>query len=289
MYRAAAAIVTALSIIVAAPCHAGTFVQAAKLGGFAREWLVHTPPQYKRGHPLPLVILYHGQNGSPQGIESNSHLDNLADRMGFIVVYPAGVEGTWASHSFTKADAANVDDVAFTEVLLDNVELKYSIDPQHVVLAGFSMGARMVNLLGCRLADRIVGIVAVSGTLMADLAAGCQPSRPLTVIEFHGSADPFIPMQGGYTGPNKTGFSTPVEANIAAWASRDKCGETPATSLLPGTHEFPSTQVENFSGCPAGTQVRLYEVMGAGHVWPAGQPVDASVLIGELAVKRTVY
>ena len=288
MHRIVAAIVTALAFVLSAPSYAGTFLQTAKLAGMTREWLVHTPPNYKRGNPLPLVILYHGQNGSPQVIEGKSHLDYLADRMEFIVVYPEGVEGTWASRSFTKADAAGVDDVVFTEALLDNVELKYSIDPQHVVLAGFSVGARMVNLLGCRLADRVVGIVAVSGTLMADLAAGCQPSHPLTVIEFHGSTDPFIPMQGGYTGPNKTGFSTPVEANIAAWAGRDKCEGAPVKSLLPGTREFPSVQVENFMGCPAGTQVRLYEIMGKGHEWTGSQPVDASLVIGELVTKKKI-
>lgn len=287
MRRTTVALLAGL-LVLAAPCHAGTFQQSAKLAGFTRTWLVHLPKSYKRGHPVPLVIAYHGRNGTPQALERSTRLDEQADRLGFIVVYPTGVEGSWNLHGFTAADAAGVDGIAFATALLDRLELNYSIDPKRIVLAGFSDGGNMVNWLGCRLADRVTAIVPIGGTLVTELAPGCKPSRPLTVIEFHGSADLLVPFAGAYIGPNNTGLSLSVEANIAAWAARDRCAAAPRKSLLPGTGSFPPVQVEDFAGCPAGTQVRLYEVMGGAHTWPSGQPVDASLVIGQLAAERKV-
>lgn len=284
MYRA---VLFAALLLSAAPCRAGSITDFGLLAGHPRQWLVHLPPHYKRGQPLPLVILYHPKGGTAGAFERATDMDSFADRMHFIAVYPSGFEQTWASHSGTDADAAKIDDVAFTAALLDQLELKYSIDPQRVVLAGFAEGAQMVNLLGCRLADRVTGLVAVAGILSPDAAQDCHPSRALTVIEFHASADPFVPFAGGPS-PKGGGNGMGVAANVAGWAAREGCKPTPAKSLLPGTSKFPPAEVQDFGGCTSGIQVRLYEVMGAWHLWFRGQPADVDDAITELVTNRKV-
>lgn len=283
MFRAITLVALLLALLAPSQSRAGSVTEFGLVAGHPRNWLVHLPSHYKRGQPLPLVIMYHDKGMAPAGLERTTDLDSLADRMHFIAVYPAALGGTWAVQGYGA-----VDDLSFTAGLLDQMELKFSVDPQRVVLAGFAQGAQMVNLLGCRLADRVSGIVVVAGTLSPDLAKDCHPSRPLTVVEFHASADRWVPFVGG-SGPKGGGNGMGVEANVAGWATRDGCKATPAKTQLPGTDKFPSAQIEDFAGCPNGTQVRLYEIMGNWHLWFRGDPVDADVVIGELVVDRRVH
>jgi polyhydroxybutyrate depolymerase len=44
--------------------------------------------------------------------------------------------------------------------------------------------------LACELADRIVGIGVVAGTLGVD---DCDPASPVSVLHIHGTADQYLP------------------------------------------------------------------------------------------------
>ncbi|HEX7964854.1 MAG TPA: PHB depolymerase family esterase [Gammaproteobacteria bacterium] len=267
---------------VAGSVHAGTFTETAKSGGFDRTWYVHVPPSYRQGHPLPLVIVYHGSGGSGAKIESRIGLDAVADEQGFIAVYPDGISTVWAGGLADEADAAGVDDVAFTAALLDRLGAEYSIDRQHVVAAGFSNGAHLVHLLGCRLADRFTAIVPVGGTMAS--GSDCHPSRPVTVIEFHDARDPVNSYAGGRAGINGAGRAEAVPNGIWNWALRDKC-RTPASETRSPATGYPVVlNIDDFPGCSGSTIVRLYTLYNGTHAWP--HVPDASALIGELATGK---
>lgn len=286
------------SLYVTACNRAASASESATVDGRVREWLVHLPTAYEAGKPMPLVILYHGNGGSASGMERYAGLDAVADKLGFIVVYPSGYRRSWAAGLDTAADEAGVDDVTFTVALLDKLEKEYAIDGRHIVLAGFSNGSHMVELLGCRLADRITAIVPVSGTLASGFAADCKPARPISVIEFHGTGDPIDPYRGGPVGFPKRGSGEPVDQGIAEWAARDRCQAKPEEKVLRGADPVTIRQ-RDFLGCADSVEVRLYRLEGAGHVWPgsgqylperfigrATQAIDASAVIGELAVQK---
>ncbi|HET7395432.1 MAG TPA: PHB depolymerase family esterase [Gammaproteobacteria bacterium] len=270
--------------------------QQVEVGGRLRSWQVHLPAGYAPGKPLPLVIVFHGRLGTAAGMERLSGLDTVADRNNFIVVYPQGIDRSWAAHIGTPADKKGVDDVAFTTALLEQLEQEYPIDTSHIVLTGFSNGAHMVQLLGCRLAYRISAIVPVSGTLASSAAADCHPARPITVVEFHGTADPIDPYAGGHVAVFGSGNLQAAEQSIAGWAARDKCHDKPVEKSLPSNGDPFTVQERNFPGCTSGVSVRLYSITGAGHVWPGGRQylpvfvighatkaIDASAIIGALA------
>jgi polyhydroxybutyrate depolymerase len=285
-----------LSSLGLTACHASD-TESADIGGRTRQWHVHLPPGYKAGKAVPLLIVYHGRGGTAASMEDRFGLDPVTDREGFIAVYPEGVDRSWAAGVGTDADQAGVDDVAFTTALLDKLEQEYSIDTHHVVLAGFSNGAHMVHLLGCRLADRISAIVPVSGTLATQLSPGCRPARPLSVIEFHGTADPIDPYAGGPTGYRHTGSAESVDQGLEDWARRDGCSARSAMQQLPGNGDPFTVIQQDYLACPAGTVMRLYKITGAGHVWPGGpqylparyigkatRAVDASSIIGDIVM-----
>ena len=121
--------------------------------------------------------------------------------------------------------------------------------------------------------------------------AGCRPSRPVPVVAFHGTADPFVSYTGGL-GPsalklaapdgsrrtlgqvlgkaaqNCKGPSIPVIA--AAWAKRNGCAPKPSDRKV-------ATGVTLIAfSCPKGDEVELYRVTGGGHAWP-GSPVSKEI------------
>ena len=259
----------------------GDLLQTGVVGGRSRQWLVHVPPSYRAGHRVPLVIAFHGHYSSPEKMVHLTGLDQVANRAGFIVVYPAGIDRSWAAGVDSPADKAGVDDVAFTVVLLDRLQAQYSIDPGHIVLTGFSNGAHLVHLLGCRLAGRVSAIVPVSGTFAPSAAASCHPARPLSVVEFHGTSDPVDPFDGGRIHLPGGGQVLPVPVTISDWARWDHCGATPRDAVVGVSADGITVIRRYYPDCTDGVRVSLYEIAGAGHTWPGGPQYLPRFLIGK--------
>ena len=65
----------------------------------------------------------------------------------------------------------------------------------HVFATGMSNGGFMTNRLACDHADVFAAIAPVSGTLGVGVA--CNPSRPVSVLDAHGTGDAMVPFNGG--------------------------------------------------------------------------------------------
>lgn len=251
---------------------AGDFSDRILAGGRERSYLVHVPPG-AGARRLPLLLAFHGGGGHAAGMDRLTHLNSVADRYGFIVVYPEGIETSWADgRGNTPADRQGVDDVGFVVALLDRLASQVAIDPARVYATGISNGGMFVQRLGCELAQRLAGIFPDAGLMPAPIAPRCRPARPLTVIEVHGTADPLIPYAGGHDrGRGGGGDVLSAEETIALWARLNGCAGTPRTEALPDTaHDGTNVRVETFTGCTGGTSVALYTVENGGHTWPGG-------------------
>ena len=79
--------------------------------------------------------------------------------------------------------------------------------------------------------DVFASIAPVAGTLGADMS--CQPSRPISVLETHGTADQIVPFEGGQM-MGRGGASTIVSAPdmVTRWRTADGCQGAPADSVL---------------------------------------------------------
>jgi polyhydroxybutyrate depolymerase len=257
----------------AAPSHpSATF----EFGGLSRTYLVHVPP----GHPTGLVVNLHGggSNGSQQ--ERLTNFDAIADASGFVVVYPDGIDNNWADgRGASEPDRRGIDDVGFLTALALKLQNEHGIDPGHVFATGMSNGGFMANRLGCDRADVFAAVAPVAGTLGAGVA--CNPSRPVAVLEVHGTADPLVPFGGGtMRGRGGTSDIVSAPAMVERWRTADGCQGAPATETLAnagdGTvvHRFASTS------CAAGTAVVFYQVDDGGHTWPGGPQYLPKAIIG---------
>jgi polyhydroxybutyrate depolymerase len=241
-----------------------------KHGGAERFYEVHVPPQYREGTPTPVVLVWHGGGGFPEAVATQSHMNEVSDRHGFLVAYPAG-SGVFKSRLLTfnagsccgYAQNKGIDDVGFAAALIDDLARAYSVDQKRVYSTGISNGAMMSYRLACELPERIAAIGPVSGVLGVE---GKGAGRPVSVIHFHGTDDENSPYQGG---KGRHSFSRvdfrPVSDVVRFWVERNGC---PANAR--GKASRGDAEMTSWGPCKGGTDVVLWTLKGGGHAWPGG-------------------
>jgi polyhydroxybutyrate depolymerase len=237
-------------------------------GGLERTYQLHVPAGVD--HPAGLVINLHGAGATGGTQASLTNYNAVADQHGFAVVYPDGIDLSWADgRGASVPDRQGVDDVGFLVALADRLTHDYGISPGHVFATGLSAGAFMANRLACQRADVIAAIAPVAGSLGS--AVGCAPSRPVSVFATHGAADPVVPYNGGpMVGRGGPSDIVAPPAMAGRWRDLDHCPAAPVEDAV-------SAEVHRFtaSGCADGTEVVFVRVNGGGHEWFGGAS-DAS-------------
>src|SRR5271157_4259244 len=77
------------------PARAQTLERSLTVGGLARTYRLHVPPNRMTNQTAALILVFHGRGGSGAEMEQITGFNDLADRAGFVVAYPDGVGKTW--------------------------------------------------------------------------------------------------------------------------------------------------------------------------------------------------
>jgi polyhydroxybutyrate depolymerase len=274
-----------------------------------RAYSIHLPPNYSSSERIPVVVSFHGGGGQkdnvnkvscPDGDEDNDKcLFKLADREGFAVVTPNGTSyfflrtfnatnsgngtGEYACIS-PSACTNNIDDVGYFRALLSELDQAITVDESRIFLTGISNGAAMAHRLACEMADRVAAIAPIAGENQYSAVNDCKPARPVPVMEFHGTGDPFW-SYGTDTEDidlNGEGKALSVSHSISGWVSRNGCSATPTTENLPDSDSNDGSTVtkEGYSNCQGNADVILYKITGGGHTWPDGYQYFLESIVG---------
>lgn len=222
---------TVLSIVVLALTGAG---HTAGIDLGRGEVALTVPAGYDPAIPAPLVMLVHGYTGSGAGQNSYLKLGDLADQYGFFFIAPDGTkEASGDKNSFWNASKAccdfqnsNVDDSGYLSGLIDEVEKRYTIDPDRIFLMGHSNGGFMVHRMAYDHPDTIAAIVSLNGAAPLELDRP-RPARPVSVLHIHGTVDKL----NAYTGGEIYGNAYPgAPESVRKWAEYG-FGATQSTTL----------------------------------------------------------
>ncbi|HUP88418.1 MAG TPA: PHB depolymerase family esterase [Longimicrobiales bacterium] len=244
--------------------HAGT-THSFESSGLKREYVLYVPRTYNSSKAAPLVISLHAAGLWHAAQMEMSGWNDLADKRGFIVVYPSAVQ-TGISVWNVNEDPGPAGDVRFIAELIDSLKLKYNVDSTRIYANGMSNGGGMSFVLSCALSDRIaaVGLVGSAQTLRWDW---CRDTKPVPVIAIHGTADPVVPYGGGRSWISPRNFPG-IVGWMKSWAQRNGCDVQAKSSVVTNDvvkHAYPH--------CRNDAEVVLYEVKGGGHTWPGGEPL----------------
>ena len=174
----------------ATPVAAGEAKITTTSGGASRWYYRHVPTGYTPTKPTPVVLDLHGYAEGATVHEQMSALGPYGDTHDFVTITP---QGSGTSVPMWNTDLGSAD-MKYIGDLLDEVERTVCVDQHRVFVTGLSNGAFMTSAVACKYADRIVAAAPVAG--IRDIP-GCKPSRPVPVIAFHGTADPYVSYDGG--------------------------------------------------------------------------------------------
>jgi len=273
-----------------APLPTGDYVLPLAHGGLARQYLLHVPQGYTPRRAAPLVLAFHGTFGNARNIAEKTGLSDLADREGFIAVYPEAAGIQWNDGREDSTTRPPTDDVAFVSALIDHLDtMIVNVDRRRIYATGMSSGGMMAYRLGLQLADKIAAIAPVAAILDESLTGA--PSAPVALIAFHGTADGTIDYDGRSGAVDGEGVAQSVivggehpsaPESVGRWAGFNGCKAAPVVAELPDVDTSDGTRVSRLDHAPCKNRaaVELYRIEGGGHAWPG----DRGGLTGSGAV-----
>jgi polyhydroxybutyrate depolymerase len=235
--------------------------------GATREYIVYIPAIYDGLNPVPLLFNFHGYGMSANDQMTVLNMRAVADTAGFIIVYPQGTlhwgSPHWNVGSWTLG--SNVDDIGFTEAMIDKLTSNYNIDLNRVYSCGYSNGGYFSFELACQLSDKIAAIGSVGGAMSTETYTSCNPLHPIPVVTIHGTVDATI----SYDGTTPANSKSLADVN-SYWANFNNIVDPPIVSTLPNINTSDGSTVElslynNGDNC---TSMEHYKVIGGDHDWP---------------------
>ena len=191
---------------------ASSFTNAAG----TRPYKVYVPASY-RGEPVPLVVMLHGCSQSPDDFAAGTGMNDAAERLGCLVVYPGQPAQAqaqkcwkWFNEGDQQRDQGEPSLIAgITRKVMED----YAVDSRRVFVAGLSAGGAAAAIMGATYPELYAAIGVHSGLACGsarDLSSaldvmkrgmGSAPSsykgRTIPAIVFHGERDTTVsPLNG---------------------------------------------------------------------------------------------
>ena len=252
--------------------------------GIERDYILYVPEIYDGSKAVPLILNFHGFGSSASQQMFYGDFRDIADTEGFLLVHPEGT--TLIGNQFWNVGfpglSSTIDDVGFTEALIDELATLYTIDLDRVYATGMSNGGFMSFLLACQLSEKIAAVASVTGSMTQDTFDDCNAQLPTPVLQIHGTEDDVVSY-------NENNLSLPIPDVISYWVDHNNCETTPTTTTLPDVDVSDGSTIEYsvYEDGDNGITTEHMKVIGGGHTWPGSilnsagtnQDIDASMEI----------
>ncbi|MGN9914108.1 extracellular catalytic domain type 1 short-chain-length polyhydroxyalkanoate depolymerase [Phytohabitans sp. LJ34] len=147
----AAAVLAAATAAVtfAAPASAATLTEVTGFGTNPSNIRMHIYVPDRLAARPPIVVAVHYCGGSGPGFYNQTGYAGLADRYGFIVIYPSVTRssGCWDVSSPSALRRGGGSDPVGIASMVSYTQQRYNADPNRIFVTGSSSGAMMTNVL----------------------------------------------------------------------------------------------------------------------------------------------
>lgn len=254
---------------------------------FQRKFMVYFPPNFTTTTQRALVISLHGGSGNMVNAQGFSMLNPVSDQNNFIVAWPQGYGiappgFSWADGRNTSADQAGVDDIGFIDKLIDTLITRYNVDTNKIYICGFSNGGFMVQRLACQLPNRFAAMASLGSSMDTILYQNCNPSKPIPMAFFNGTADPAMPYDGGPMQNPQVIPVVPVDTTVQFWVAHNNCQTVSPVFNFPDTFTTDNSTAElyNFTNCDCNADVKFFKLINGGHTWPGVYVASQASVLG---------
>lgn len=262
--------------------------------GIVRSYKLYVPAIYSSNIAVPLLFNFHGYTSNSNEQMFYGDFRNIADTANFLVVHPQGtLDNNNVNHFNVGWGGSTVDDVGFTEVLIDSLSAAYSIDQNRIYAVGMSNGGFMSFRLACELSNKIAAVGSVTGSMTPSTLGDCNASHPMPIIQIHGTTDLTVPYNGS------AGWTASVTNILNHWATFNNCSPAPTVVNVPNTNVLDGSTVEKYTyengdNC---SEVVHFKVTNGQHTWPGSifnfagtnYDINASVEIWNFISKYDIF
>ncbi|MBT4775248.1 MAG: T9SS type A sorting domain-containing protein [Crocinitomicaceae bacterium] len=256
-----------LPLVLIAGSYAGqqTIYDTIEHNAIERDFILYVPNSYNPATPAPLIFNFHGYTSNALQQMWYGDFRAIADTAGFIIAHPNGtIDGLGNTHFNVGWGGSSIDDVDFTNALIDSLSSNYNIDQNRIYSTGMSNGGFMSFLLACELSNRIAAVASVTGSIAPAQLAACNPQHPTPVLQIHGDSDGTVPYNGG------AGWSEPVNSVLSYWSGYNNCLASPVVTNLPDIDLSDGSTVKHYlykdgDNC---ADVEHFKIIGGDHTWP---------------------
>ncbi|MGW3897293.1 extracellular catalytic domain type 1 short-chain-length polyhydroxyalkanoate depolymerase [Micromonospora profundi] len=294
--------VAAIGLVIPAfqPAYAASLTEVTSFGDNPGRMRMHVyVPDNRPANPA-IVVAMHGCGGSGPGFYSGSEFASLADRYGYVVIYPSATQQAGFGNCFdTWSDAAKrrgggSDPVSIIS-MIRYVQQQYGGDPNRVYATGSSSGGMMTNHMLALYPDVFKAGAAFMGVPFncfanaADYPPGASQctggnmnrtpqqwgdavrqaypgySGPRPRVQlWHGTADTLVPY-------------SLLQETIEQWTNVFGLSQTPTSTDTPQAN----WNRRRYADSGGTVQVEAYSIQGAGHSLPsAGMAAAALAFFG---------
>ncbi|MGZ4864708.1 MAG: extracellular catalytic domain type 1 short-chain-length polyhydroxyalkanoate depolymerase [Halobacteriota archaeon] len=240
------------------PVRPGDYHVTLMFQGYTRSYDLHVPPQYDGNTSLPLVVALHQSGGDAATFANRTGFNKEADAEGFFVVYPQGLNNSFNAGSCCQPSSLQkIDDVGFIDMILVKLKSELAVNDSRVYATGLSNGGMLAYRLACEDSEDFAAIASVAGTSVVE---GCNATRPVSVLEVHGTADSVVP----YNNTTRSESALPVPPAVDAisyWTQHDR------TVSVQRQQVANNVTATTYGGGSNDTEVVIYTINGGTHEW----------------------
>jgi poly(hydroxyalkanoate) depolymerase family esterase len=242
---------------------------------------LYVPSGY-RGQPLPLVVMLHGCNQSPDDFAAGTRMNSLAEQELFFVAYPSPPLSTGASKCWSwfspEDQQRGRGEPALIAGITRGIIGDYAVDPDRVYIAGLSAGGAAAAIMGATYPDLYAAIGVHSGLaygaaddMASALAAMRQGGTPTAFAgQRHHGADgkaPLVPTIVFHGDLDTMVNPANAEQVIAGTPGAARLRKTSSQGELAGGIRYTRSLYADENGRAPLEQWILH---GAGHAWSGG-------------------
>ena len=145
----------------------------------------------------PAVLWLHGAGGSGAGAVRNTGMVNAWTDRGFAFIAADGLPRPGRSNSswsFHPERPKVRDEPTFFAQIKADAAANHGIDPDRVILAGFSIGGSMTSYVACDQPGLFAAYAPVGGSFWRPHPVEC--AGPVRLFHTHGWRDTTVPLEG---------------------------------------------------------------------------------------------
>lgn len=225
-----------------------------------RHYFARMPADLAPDQRVGAIVFAHGYKGTGLGTMLNKRLRRVTAELGVALIGVKSAGPDWALPGAPRDTGNNRGvELEYFDAVIDDATSRFPIDPERIMVAGFSAGGMMVWTLVCHRSGLFAAFAPMAGTFWKPEPTTCD-TPPANVLHIHGDADRTVPLKGRPIGKAHQGDVPQVIAMYTAyglfgnaeqtnWNSmrcesrRNDTGQSFDYCLFKGRHRFSSNYV----------------------------------------------